>query len=400
MKPQIDWIPARPLSASPHTVDLLVRITPPTPPQDTPPPPLDLALVLDTSGSMRGQPLDLAKAAALEVHRHLRPADRLALVTFASSAQLVAPLQPAIRADGFGGRLAGLEAGGSTALAQGWGLAADVLRHPDASQPPLAPNRLKRTLLLTDGRANVGPRDPRLLGAGVGRALSEGISTSTVGVGTHYDERLLEELAGAGDGNYHYAETPTALEGLFLSELESLGATVGRRVSLGVRGVEVLDVLNDLPRLPNGRLALPPLRAQKPLEVLLRVRAKAGDRLTLRLAWTDAAGERQVERPDLVFGAGEPQAEHPEVVRLRGALQVARVQRQMAELTDRGNVAQALVRLGEARGRLEALATQGVDVAGDLAQLGTLQAWLTRGERGAASKAARSFAYRKSTGRE
>lgn len=403
MKPTIELLLARPLSPTPQTVDLLVRITPPAPLRDAPPPPLDLALALDTSGSMRGDPLHLAKAAALEVHRHLRPADRIALVSFASEARLVAPLQLATPDSRFEERLASLDAGGSTALAQGWGLGTEVLRQPALLLPPTTPNRLKRVLLLTDGRANIGPRDPRVLGAEVSRALNDGISTSTVGVGRHYDERLLEELAGAGDGNYHYAEAPQALEGLFLSELESLKATVGRLVSLSVRGVEVVDMFNNFPRLPNGRLALPPLRAQKPLEVLLRVKAKAGDRLTLRLAWTDAEGERQVERPDLVFETahpGDPQLEQPEVVRVRGALQLARVQRQMAELTDRGRVADALVRLGEARGHLEALAAQGVDAAGDLAQLDILQAWLVRGERGAASKAARSFAYRKSTSRE
>lgn len=400
MKPSIRLIPARPLRGESHITDLLLRISAPHLPQGDVPP-LDLVLALDTSGSMGGLPLDLARRAAEQVFQQ-RGNAHLALVHFSSTARVAAPLQAWTGDEGFLTALRGLRAGGSTALHAGWELAASLLTAPLGHRPQV-PHRLQRVLLLTDGRANVGLRHPRDLSAAIRAGLAQGVSTSTVGLGRQYNELLLEALAGEGDGTYHYAESPEQLSGLFLSELESLKNTFGRLVSLGIEGVEVLDVWNDLPKLSNGRLALPPLQSGRDAELLIRVRAKAGDTVRLRLAWHDAAGQRHAERTEFVLPAaveGQETAEHPEVVRLRGQLELARQQRQIAQLTDRGRVEDALVRLGEARGRLEGLIVAGIDVQEDLAKLDQLQDRLRRGDRQAASKAARSQAYLMSTGRE
>lgn len=403
MKPTLELIPARPLHDTPETTDLLVRVTAPTLPQSETPP-LDLVLAIDTSGSMGGQPIELARDAALQVV-HQRGRAHLGLVTFSSEARVAAPLQSWGSEDPLHSALRHLRAGGSTALHAGWSLARDLLTAPVEARESVrqVPHRLQRVLLLTDGRANIGLRHPNELAAEFRRGLAQGVSTSTVGLGRHYDEQLLETLASEGDGTYHYAETPQDLEGLFLAELDSLKTTFGRLVSLGIEGVEVLDVLNDLPRLPNGRLALPPLQGGRTLDLLVRVRAKAGDAVRLRVAWTGADGVRHTERLE----ARVPQSqsardrhEHPEVVRLRGTLQLARLQRHIADLSDRGRVDDALVRLGEARGHLHALTAQGIELGDELRHLDQLQTRLRDGDHRTASKLSRSEAYRTRTGRK
>lgn len=402
MQPTLTVIPARPLGSGPQVADLLVRITVPQQPPQAGVPPLDLVLALDTSGSMTGLPLALARQAAEQVF-HQRGDARLGLVSFGSHARVAAPLQDWTGNGDFLAALSTLQAGGRTALHAGWQLAESMLTVPPSLERWQEPHRLQRVLLLTDGRANVGLRTPQELAAAVRAGLHEGVSTSTVGVGRHYDEQLLETLAGEGDGTYHYAETPQDLEGLFLAELGNLRNTFGRLVSLGTDGVELLDILNDLPRLPNGRTALPPLQGGTPTELLLRVRAKAGDTVRLRLAWTDSSGQQCTLEAEEILphlsGSGTP-AEQPEVTALRTRLELARTQRRVAELVDRGHLLEARSRLSEARRRTVELRNRGISVGVDDGQLERLEASLRRGDRQVTSKLARSEAYLTSSGRK
>jgi len=316
MNPTIEILPARPLSSSPELVDVVLRITPPTP-EDHLPAPVDLALVIDTSGSMGGRPLHLAQEAARQTIRALHPTDRLTLVTFASGATMLTPLLPVADGTHLLRAVDRLRARGNTALHAGWQLGAGLLNSA------LHLSRLPSVLLVTDGRANVGVINPATIAVDVAQSLGQGVSTSTVGVGTRYDEHLLEHLAEAGDGNYAFAETPEALSASFLSELKALRATVCRMARLSVSGPRITDLLNDLPRLADGRLALPPLRAGRPLDVLLQVSAQAGEQLTLQLDWTGLDGQTRAMEVNHTFAAvlpGQQPQDDPEVVHLRAGL--------------------------------------------------------------------------------
>ncbi|WP_424950289.1 vWA domain-containing protein [Deinococcus sp.] len=397
MNPTIEITPARPLTSPSEVTDLLVRITPTAEATPAPRPPLDLAVVIDTSGSMNGLPLQLAKEAVVLVNQTLSPEDRLSVVSFNSGVQVVLPLQKIGPAERLQRQLDRLHAGGSTALHGGWQMGSALL------QGDAMPGNLPRVLLLTDGRANVGVTQPRAIAADVALALSRSVSTSTVGVGMRYDEQVLESIAWAGDGNYHFAETPEALPGLFEAELESLRTTVGRLASLGISGVEVVDVLNDLRTLPTGRLALPPLRAERSLDLLLRIKARAGETLGLRLAWTDAWDQRQTHRAFFVLPQAESDSvasEHPEVVRVRAGLLAARVQRVVAMLASLGKLEEALATLESSRSQLEMGIRSGLNLSAELETVAELERRLRKGERQSASKFAGSRAYSKTTGRD
>ena len=402
MKPTITVIPNRPFNASTAApkdiLDLLVRIDAPETDQPSARPPLDVALVLDRSGSMGGLPLDLAKQAAKLILSQLTQEDRMAVIAFDSTADVIFPLQVISNIEELNRLIDRIKVRGSTALYAGWRMAADLLL-PEAGQ-----GRLARVLLLTDGRANVGLRDPLLLAAQLDLAQQQGVSTSTVGVGLKYDEHLLEALAGAGDGNYHFAEQPDQLPEVFATELLNLRAILGRRVSLGLQGVDIRDALNDLPHLGTGRLALPPLRAGQSLDLLFRIELKQGDPIRLRLAWDDHTGERHCIRASFDLPA-VPQAhtvqEDPRVIQVREHLLLARTQREVARLADIGDVGGAMVLLSSVKNRLlvEGMRS-GINMQTELEQVSTLEQRLKQGQRHAASKLARKQSYDKSTGRE
>ncbi|GGM18468.1 vWA domain-containing protein [Deinococcus aerophilus] len=390
MNPHLQVIPARPV-ADFDVTDLLIRVSPPAGKEGAP---LDLVLSIDTSGSMYGLPLALAREAAAQTLPRLRPEDRVALVSFASGPVLHTPLQPVGDGRTLLTCLEALRASGSTALHAGWQLGAGLLlgaRHP---------RRLASVLLLTDGKPNLGETRAPALADDLRDALTKGVSTSVVGAGLRYNEGLLERLADAGDGHFHHAEHPRELPALFQTELHHLQATVGRSATLRVEGVEVLDVLNDLPQ-SGYDLSLPPLRAAQELKLVLRVRVRGGQGMNIKLRWTDLNGKPQVQELDCVLPSldGEPPAEHPEVVQERATLLAARAQRELAQQLDTGDVGRALDTLTLSRRRLLRAQTHGALIDRELLELEALEFRMARGEHRAASKQARSQAYSKSTGR-
>jgi Ca-activated chloride channel homolog len=212
-------------------------------------PPLNVALVLDRSGSMTGPKLDYARRSAAWLVSRLADSDRLALVDFDDRVRLLCPLGEC--RDGRAAHaLAHIRAGGSTNLSGGWLRGVEELRRAPGGEP-------RKLLLLTDGQANVGIVDPAQLVGMAGAAGRDGIGTTTIGYGQDFDEDLLTAMADAGRGNAHHAPTADAAPAIFAQEVEGLTSLVAQNVTVEVRPsaeVEVLSVLNEYPQVavPGG----------------------------------------------------------------------------------------------------------------------------------------------------
>ena len=107
--------------------------------------------------------------------------------------------------------------------------------------------RLNRIVLLSDGQANVGPRNPADF-ARLGEALlAEGISVSTIGLGLQYNEDLMLQLARASDGNHTFVGESTDLIQVFNKEFDDVLASCAQTVSIDVElrpGVRVVRALS------------------------------------------------------------------------------------------------------------------------------------------------------------
>jgi Ca-activated chloride channel family protein len=203
-----------------------------------PRPPVCVALVLDTSGSMAGEAIDEAKHAALEFVEALGDNDRVSLVAFHSVAETLVPLSPL--ADG--GRdqvrkaIDGIEAVGTTDLAGGLVAGFAEVRKG------LAEGGAARVVLLSDGK----PNDATPLLAQLPIAAQEGITVTALGLGLDYDEELLGKIATTTGGGFHFAESPEELAQVFRDEVLSLQRVVGRNAFLSLvpgPGVTVERVL-------------------------------------------------------------------------------------------------------------------------------------------------------------
>ena len=162
--------------------------------------PLNLAVVLDKSGSMTGAKLEKTKQAAMQLVDRLAPNDIFSLVIFSDTAQVLLPAQKVEDKDALKEKIQSIEANGSTALYAGVKMGADQIQEYFSSK------RINRVILLSDGLANVGPSSPRQLRL-LGSDLAErGISVTTIGVGDDYNEDLMAGLAEASDANYYYVQ--------------------------------------------------------------------------------------------------------------------------------------------------------------------------------------------------
>lgn len=124
----------------------------------------------------------------------------------------------------------------------------------------LAPCRARtaagaNVLLISDGQANAGIVDPDPLGGLAAKAHADGITTSTLGFGLGYDERLMSAIARGGTGNELFAEEPDTAVKLIAGEVDGLLSQVAQAGSLLVRispYVRAVAVVNELSSAMTG----------------------------------------------------------------------------------------------------------------------------------------------------
>ncbi len=213
--------------------------------------PFAFGLVIDNSGSMQGPPLEHAKAAAAMVLKNLRDNDRLSVVVFSVTARTIIPLQLPTDRERLQADLQAIDSAGSTNLTAGWMLGRDELKKAPADLP-------RKLLLLTDGHLNQGIIDPPIVRQIVGQGLElDRVRTTCLGFGDEYQEDLLNELAKAGSGALHDADSPENLPGIFRQELEALLAISTQNLRVRVRKLHYCSgvaLLSEYPvvALPEG----------------------------------------------------------------------------------------------------------------------------------------------------
>ena len=217
--------------------------------------PLNVALVIDRSGSMAGAPLRYALKAAADFVDRLTADDRLSIVVYDDVVNTLLDAQLVTDKAGIKNILQGVRAGGLTNLSGGW------LRGCELVAKHKTDKHVNRVLLLTDGQANNGITNSGVLIATAGKKAEEGITTTTLGFGNQFEEDLLIGMARAAGGNFYFIQSLDDAADVFGIELDSLKAIAAQNlmVTLTPMGqVEIADVLS-LARVEpqdGGRLVL------------------------------------------------------------------------------------------------------------------------------------------------
>lgn len=259
---------------------LLVQITAPARRQHTERPPVAVALVLDRSGSMGGRKLEMAKKAVNHAIQLLGPRDRLAIVAYDTEVDTLLEATEAVpEAKTLAmSRLQVIDARGGTDLHAGWARGAALL-----AASPAAADVTRRVLLLSDGQANQGETDPEVLARYAAERRATGITTTTFGLGTDFDEQVMSSLSTQGGGNFYFIEHPAQISDFFTSELGETLEVVARDVRLMLSaGPQVqFACLNQFPvqRAPHAadiHIQLGDLVAEQQLTMVVAVRCTTG----------------------------------------------------------------------------------------------------------------------------
>jgi len=204
--------------------------------------PVNVAFVIDRSGSMAGARIVQAREAAAAAIRRLDKNDIASVVIFDDKIDILVQAQPVEDHAAFIDRIRQVTARGSTAIHGGVIEGAAQVKHN------LEARRLNRVVLLSDGQANVGPRRPEEF-AKLGRELlQQGISVSTIGVGLQYNEDLMLQLARASDGNHTFVGETTDLIQVFNKEFDDVLASCAQTVSIDVDLMPGVRVVRGLSR--------------------------------------------------------------------------------------------------------------------------------------------------------
>jgi len=191
--------------------------------------PVNLALVIDRSGSMGGEKIAQAREAALAAVRCLDANDIISIIAFDSTVEIVVPAQRVGRARGLEAAIRGINARGGTALYGGVSSGATELRKH--IEDGLGVNRV---ILLSDGQANEGPSSPEELGRLGHSLMKEGISVTTIGLGLGFNEDLMARLAQRSEGNTYFVENSADLSRIFATELGDVLNVVARRIVIEI----------------------------------------------------------------------------------------------------------------------------------------------------------------------
>jgi hypothetical protein len=251
-------------------------------------PPLNVALVLDRSGSMHGDPFRNMLRAAEAFAGQLRDGDRLSLVAFSDGVYLAVPpvvIGAGTRAAAIGA-IRSLADGGGTNFSGG--LLAGLAQVFGAYQPW----QVNQVVLFSDGQPNIGITSPGELTRIAGRAAEHGVAVTTIGFGMEHDELLMQGIADASGGNYYYVDNPGDMSPIFQQEVGAILRSAARGADLDFAlppGLELEEAIGYDYVLAGGHVAvrLGTIPHGEERYVVFRFRSGAGGPLPLGVVYAD-----------------------------------------------------------------------------------------------------------------
>ncbi len=205
--------------------------------------PLNLCLVLDKSTSMQGMRLQQVKEGTRQIVDRLNDDDALGLVIFSDRAEVVLPSQTKIDKAMAKSIASTIQPSGGTEMLQG--LLAG-LKELERNRSAESVNHL---ILLTDGQTYGDEKDcmERAEWAGMHQ-----VSLTTMGIGSDWNENLLDQMATASGGSSVYIDSPRKVVDVFKSTIRHLSSVVARELTLGINataGVALAEAFQITPHI-------------------------------------------------------------------------------------------------------------------------------------------------------
>jgi Ca-activated chloride channel homolog len=238
--------------------------------------PLNFALVLDHSGSMKGAKLKNVKEAVKMVIDRLEPTDYVSVVIFDDTSQVIIPSMPSNDKPGMKAAIDQIRDAGGTTMSLGMIQGLNELRRWNI------PHAINRMILLTDGVTYGDSERCRQLARD---AAAAGIAIYPLGIGADWDEDLLDNIGQLSGGMpAEFIRDPADALSIFQQQIQSAVDVAIRNANLIVRlpvgvtpkkAVKVLPIISDLGQsvLSDRQIIIPlgDLEKDKPQSVLLEL---------------------------------------------------------------------------------------------------------------------------------
>jgi Ca-activated chloride channel family protein len=203
--------------------------------------PINLCIVIDRSTSMQGQRLDQVRGAALSILKQLKEQDSASIIAFSDHAESIVSPDQARDVSVARARLSLLQAGGGTEIGQGLKTGMEQLAQS------FLRNGVNHLILLTDGRT-YGDED--LCQQIAAQAAESGITISGIGIGSDWNDRLLDEISAQTGGSVSFLDTPRSVH-QFLQEIFSkLSQVFASRMRLNGSLSQLVDLRSAFRLLP------------------------------------------------------------------------------------------------------------------------------------------------------
>lgn len=324
--------------------------------------PLNLALVIDRSTSMKGDRLQQVKWAAHRIIDSMSPDDLISVISFSDNAEVLIPAQRKRDPRSMKALVSTLQASGATAILSGLRLGMQQIERN------LDPRYVNHVILITDGRTYGDEAQCLNLAAS---ARERGVGISGMGIGEDWNDSFLDEITSITGGTSAYIASPETVTTFLESRIRSLATAYAERAAANivpVPGVSLKTITRTAPdamTLPvdSQPVALGTLDSLTPTNLMLQLHVHAGAAppgpfFLGRIAITaDILGSRQeTERLtyDLYVEVGEQEVEQeppPDILDALSRLMLYRLQDRAREAISVGNVV-------EATRKLETLATR------------------------------------------
>lgn len=263
--------------------------------------PVNLALVIDRSGSMNGYKLAQAKQAARQLVGMLKEEDRLSIVHYGSDVKSLPSLQAtSANRERMLQYIEGIWDEGGTNIGAG------LMTGQHQVNTARSQYQVNRIILISDGQPTEGITDEEGLKRVVKNIRAEGVTVSSIGVGTDFNEDLMQAFAENGAGAYGFLADAGKLAGIFQKDLQQATTQVARNVELSFElpeGVTLGEVLGYQAHQAGRtvRVAMPDFSAGQTERVVARVTVtgstvgQAVNVTGLKLTYTDLLKDGTVE---------------------------------------------------------------------------------------------------------
>ena len=351
--------------------------------------PLNICLVLDRSTSMQGMRLQQVKEATRQIIDKLQPEDALSLVVFSDRAEVLLPSQRNVDKAMAKSIASTIQPSGGTEMLQGLLVG---LNEIERNQSETSVNHL---ILLTDGQTYGDEQGCLEQSEAAGRRQ---ISLSTMGIGSDWNEDLLDQMAALSGGISTYIDSPRKVVDIFKDTVRSLGLVVARELVMsinprsGIRLHEAFQITPHIRRLESrgDKMVLGPLGTDQGKAILMEFRIQGlpvdEHRLMRITVEGDVPGQANrrswewVELKALISKTPDPDADiPPPIVTALGKLAIFKMQEKAMADLEAGEISAATQRLETMATRLlnlgeTDLARAALLEAGRLARTGDLSA--------------------------